>query len=480
MLQMWWLIILGLLVLFLAVLAVRAALFTPPKKERPAPAEAAFDGERAVQSLQRMVQCKTVSSDDHSREDAAEFEKFRILLCELYPRLHAACAPERIGRRGLLFRWKGKSDAAPSVFMAHYDVVPAEEAAWQKPPFAGIRENGELWGRGTLDTKCTLCAALEAAETLLAAGFAPENDIYFSFAGDEEIAGTDAPDIVEALHRRGVSPALVVDEGGAVVENVFPGLKGSCALIGTAEKGMLNLECRVTGKGGHASSPPPHTPVGVLARAVTRVEAKPFPMQLTPPTREMFDTLGRHSTFLYRLLFANLWCFGGLLDAIAKAAGGELNALMRTTCAFTMMQGSSAANVLPPSASVGANLRLLGRETQRTAIASIKDTIRDDSIELINVYGMDPSPHSRTDTEGWARLAAAVSETWPDAIVSPYLMVACSDSRHYCRISENVFRFSAMELSADDRKRIHGSDERIREAQLHDAVRFYIRLMKKS
>ena len=476
---MWWMIPL-LLASFLTLLIVRALLFKPKYKPAPNPAPVAVDEAHAYESLSRMVQCKTISSYDKSMEDDAEFVKFHELLKERYPLLHAACPPEHIGRRGLLFHWKGKSGAAPSVYMSHYDVVPAEEAAWQKPPFSGLRENGEIWGRGTLDTKCTLCAALESAELLLKQGFVPENDIYFSFAGDEEIAGTDAPDIVETLRARNITPALVVDEGGAVVSGIFPGLANQCALIGTGEKGMLNLEFKVTSTGGHASAPPPHTPVGVLASAVTRVEKKPFPRQMPRPTAEMFDTLGRYSSFGYRLLFANLWCFQGLFDALARSKGGELNALMRTTCAFTMMQGSSATNVIPPSATVGANLRLLGTETMESAVEYIRSVIRDDSVELRVIHGMNPSPHSRTDTEGWRRLTQAVAETWPDAIVSPYMMFACSDSRHYCRISENVFRFSAMRLSADDRKRIHGNDERITEVQLKEALAFYLRILQKS
>lgn len=477
---MWWMIFPGLLVLFLAILIIRALQFTPKQTQAVAPAPVTVDAERAYESLARMVQCKTISYYDKAREDDTEFLKFHALLKDRYPLLHATCSLTHIGRRGLLFHWKGQSNSAPSVFMSHYDVVPAEESAWQKPPFSGIRENGEIWGRGTLDTKCTLCAALEAAETLMQRSFVPKNDIYFSFAGDEEVAGTDAPDIVYYLQEQGVTPALVVDEGGAIVKGIFPGLTSECALIGTGEKGMLNLEFKVTSTGGHASAPPPHTPVGVLASAVTKVENKPFPRQMTKPTAEMFDTLGRYSSFAYRLLFANLWCFGGLLDALAKAKGGELNALMRTTCAFTMMQGSSATNVLPPSATVGANLRLLGTETMDSAVEYIRKVIGDDAVELRVIHGMNPSPHSRTDTEGWQRLTQSIQETWPDAIVSPYMMVACSDSRHYCRISENVFRFSAMRLSGDDRKRIHANDERISETQLHEAVAFYLRMIQKS
>ena len=345
---MWWLIILlAALLLLLGVILVRTLRFTPPAERIPEAQPVSVDGKKATEHLAAMIRCQTVSSRDKSQEDGAEFEKFRRLLPKLYPRIHETCECEHIGRHGLLFRWPGRQEGAPTVLMAHYDVVaPGDLSAWEKPPFDGVVADGCLWGRGTLDTKGTLCGILEAAETLISEGFAPQHDIYFSFAGDEEIMGDGAPQIVDVLEARHIRPALVVDEGGAVVEHVFPGVSKPCALIGIGEKGQLEAEFSLQSQGGHASSPPPHTPVGVLAQAVTAVEGRPFPMKLTPPAAEMFDTLGRHSTFVYRMIFANLWLFRPVLDALCKKQGGEMNALMRTTCAFTMMEGSRQSNVI--------------------------------------------------------------------------------------------------------------------------------------
>ena len=468
----------GALVAFLSVILVRTLRFCPPKSEVKQFDTVEFDGERAVENLAALVRCKTVSNRDRALEDDAEFEKLIALLPRLYPNVAGACEFTRFPDRALLFRWRGKNSAAPAVLMAHYDVVPADEEHWEKPPFAAVLENGVLWGRGTLDTKVTMNAALFAADKLIAEGFVPQNDVYFALSGGEEVNGRGALNIVEHFAKNGIVPDLVLDEGGAVVENVFPGVKAPCGMIGIAEKGMLNLEYRVQSAGGHASAPKPHTPVGELSRACCRMEASPFQAHLTPPVSAMFDTLGRHSTFLYRMIFANLWCFKGVLDRICRKSGGELNALMRTTVAFTQMEGSKAPNVIPPTATMVANLRLNPADTMESAIAYAKSTVGDERVSITAIDGMDPSRISRVDTPAFDKVRTAIEGTWKGTIVTPYLMVQCSDSRHWGRISDKVYRFSAMDLTTEERATIHGNNERVRVESVCRAVEFYIRLIK--
>ena len=460
------------------IMALRALKFRPAPELRADSDPVSVDYDRVVESLRAMIRFRTVSDADPAMEDAAEFDAFRAYLTGRYPAVAAKCPPERIGRCGVLFTWKGRSAARPTVLMAHYDVVPADGEGWDEPPFEAVLKDGYIWGRGALDTKVTLCAVMEAAEQLIGEGFVPENDIYLAFSGEEEPAGPSAGDIVTALEERGVRPALVLDEGGAVVTGAFPGVTAPCALIGVAEKGQLRLSLEAEGKGGHASSPPPRTAVGELAEAVCEVDAAAGPFTLTPPVEQMLDTLGRHANFPMRFVLANLRVFRPVLDIVCQISGGELNALMRTTCAATQMKGSEANNVLPDRASVGFNLRVINGESCDEAEARVRGAVFNPDVTVRRLYAAEPSSFSETSGEAWERLTDAVKRTWPKAVVSPYLMLAASDSRHYDRISNNVYRFCPLELSREERETIHGRNERIPTWKAVKCAEFYVRLIK--
>ena len=473
-------VFLALLAFFAAVILIRTALFRPKKQAAAEGLPCDFDRAAALASLTELIKCRTVSRYAKEDEDEAEFKRLIDLIPSLYPRMAALCPLTRFEGRGLLFHWKGKEAGPATVLMSHYDVVPADADGWKHPPFDGVIEDGLLYGRGALDTKITLNAALFAVDHLIGSGFVPTHDVYLAFSGSEEIAGIGASSIVDYFHTNGIEVALVLDEGGAVVEGAFPGVSTPTAMIGIAEKGMIDLEYRVRSAGGHASAPKPRNPIAVLSAACCAVLSHPLKMRLSKPTLEMFDTLGRHSTFFYRMIFANLWCFSPILDRIAKKEGGDMNALLRTTVAFTRMRGSDANNVLPHEATMISNIRLNPNDTIDGTIAHLRRAIDDPKLEVRPLLGMNPSRISRTDGEGYERLVGVIGAVWPKAIISPYLMVQCSDSRHWGLISDSVYRFSAMDITAEERRTIHGKDEHIRTEAVGRTVEFYIRLLEKS
>jgi carboxypeptidase PM20D1 len=435
-----------------------------------------IDEKHAYESLSRLIQCKTISNLDESLNDQVEFQKLRTYLKERYPLILEHASVSEHGS-GILFHIKGESSEFPVVLMAHYDVVDVSDG-WKENPFSGRINQDTIYGRGTLDTKNSLSSIMEATEHLLKDKKKFKNDLYLAFSGDEEVGGMGAPSIKEHLKSIGVTPYMVLDEGGAIVSNMFPGVSKKSAVVGLSEKGFLIVKLTAKSKGGHASSPPLDTPITNLSRAVVRLNKhKTFKMKLTPPVSAMFKEIAPHSkSFGIRMMFANLWLFFPVIKMIAKKNGGQFAALLKTTQAFTMATGSHQINVLPNEASIGVDYRLRPNETSDMVIKRIKKVIKNPEID-IQVQARFESPVMSLMDDGYKMVALAIKQTWPDVVVSPYLMTATSDSRHYHEICERVYKFSPMDVTKEDLAKIHGFDEDISLENVENGVQFYINLI---
>ena len=473
-----WIFLLVALLAAFGLLLYRAIQFKPIKALQLGSPRAALVPEMPVAvKLSELVKLQTVSRADPALEDADSFTSFQEKLQQLFPGVAAHCPRVIVAGKGIVYCWQGKDSVDPRVLMAHYDVVPADPASWKRPPFSGEIAEGFVHGRGTLDTKCTLAASMEAAEGLIAEGFVPGHDIYLCFSGDEEVGGPTCQAIIDTLAEAGVQPGFVLDEGGGVTRESLPGVDLPCALIGTCEKGMTQLVVTATAQPGHASTPPRHTALGTLAKAIHRLENHPWPVRLSPTLLLMADTLGRHARLPYRMVYANLKLLRPLLGFYAWLRGGTVNAMLRTTCAFTTAQGSGAVNVLPGAASAGANVRIIPGESVKSVKRRAARVLRDKRLSLQLVGGDEPSPVSRTDDDKWALLCEAVSDIWPEAVISPNLMLGATDATHYSRICQNVYRFSGRETTKEENALVHGNDERIGTGKLAKIVAFYEALM---
>ena len=439
------------------------------------------DDERSLARFRALVRIPTVSRLDESETDWSQFERFQVTLPELYPALHAVLEREIVAGHSLFYRWPGTEAGDPTVLMAHYDVVAATDEGWTHPPFAAeivASEHGDLlWGRGTLDDKGALASVLEAVEARVIAGFRPRHDVYLSFGHNEETTGDGAVAIVDALESRGIRPALVLDEGGAVVEGIFPGVAKPSAVIGVSEKGITSIMLTVDQVGGHASTPPRLTATARLARAIVRLNAKPFPARFSPTTLEMIRTLGAHATGPLRWVFANLWLTRPLLLRLFARLGDETNAMVRTTQAVTQLSGSQAANALAERAVATVNVRVAVGSSVAEAVHHVRSAIADDAVRVEALHPSEPSPVSPTTGEAWQLLSRTVEAVFEGVVVTPYIQLGASDSRHFTRISEHVYRFSPFEMSADERGTLHAVNERIRIATWLRGIRFYERLI---
>lgn len=442
--------------------------------------------EAALERFRALLRIPTMSRSAVEETDWAAFDEFAAALPARYPLLHAALEREQHGDGGhaLLYRWHGLRGGAPTVLLAHYDVVPATAEGWEHPPFAaeltGSGDDRLLWSRGTLDDKGAVVAILEAVEALLADGFTPASDVYLSFGHDEETVGSGARAIVTALNERGVRPAMVLDEGGAVVEKIFPGVRTPIAVVGVSEKGITTVRLTVEQQGGHASTPPRLTATVRLARAITRLNAHPFPARLTETNLRMVETLGAHASGPLRPVFTRARRLQPLLRAVFARLSDETRAIVRTTTAVTQLRGSLAANALPETAEAVVNVRIAVGSNVAETLEHIRNAIHDPFVRIEAVDANEPSPVSPTDGPQWERLAAAIGAVHPHAVVTPYIMLGASDSRHFTTICDAVYRFTPFEMSAEERGTLHARNERIHVATWLRGIRFYEALLRRA
>lgn len=474
------------LVVLLGVLGVRAAMFTIDQGPLPSGVALEVEEDATIARFQAALRIETVSRSTDSGEpilDDTTFDTLRAHLKDSFPKLHTALSTETINRHTLLFTWKGRDPKLkPMLVMAHQDVVPVDDAdKWTHPPFSGELADGYIWGRGALDVKMGVMGILEAVETLVTQGHQPERTVYLAFGHDEEIGGQrGAKAVAEHLAKQNVRLAFVLDEGGAVVQGVVPGVPGPVALVGVAEKGYVSLKLSAEGTGGHSSMPPPQTAVGVIAQAIHRLESNPFPARMDHAGR-FFGYVGPKMPFDKRIIFANLWLFRPLVISILSGTK-SMNASLRTTTAATVVRGGVKDNVLPIHAEATVNFRILPGDTPESVKAYVERTIADDrvTVEFSGGFGDAPSPVSSVTSDAFVLIRDTIRATAqdPDLVVAPYLVVGATDSRYFQGIADDVYRFLPTRLGPKDLDRIHGTDERISRDNYLEAVRFYYALVK--
>lgn len=442
---------------------------TEPSRERS----------RAVEALRALVRLPTVASREGGPVDEAAFDALRAELASRFPLLHSRLAVTRIESHGLLARWPGRSAERPVVLMAHLDVVPAAtDAPWRHPPFSAEIDEGAVWGRGTLDDKGPLVAICEAVESLLEHDFTPAHDVWLSFGCDEEVDGRAARAAVAELTRQGVEPWFVLDEGGAIAHDAFPGVRRRVAVIGVAEKGTTSIELRAEGRGGHASTPARRGPTARIARALDRIDRSPMRPALSDVTVEMLERMAPHARGPLGALLGRARRLRPVVVRALIAAGPEPAAMVRTTFALTTLEGAPALNVIASSATAGVNVRVATGDTVDGVVDHLTRTIDDKHIALTIVERNEPSPVSPTD-DAFGLLESAIAEIFPDAVPTPYVMLAASDARFFAALCRRVYRFTPFRMSKAQRESIHSYDEHIGIDDFADGVRWYRLLIER-
>lgn len=480
----------GGLLLLILLLVSRTLLLAPAQISGITPAlPKGLDAQRAAVHLGEAIRFQTISHQagvdaEQLAASRVAFQALHAWLANTYPLFSTRAHREVISDSSLLFTWEGRHPELPPVMlMSHLDVVPVppgSESQWQQQPFSGALSDGFVWGRGAIDTKGSVIAMLEAAETLISQGFQPERSVMFAFGHDEEIGGLQGNRLIaEQLKKQGVRLDWVADEGGALTQGLIPGVQANVAVVGIAEKGMISLALQTKAAGGHSSMPPAfdETAIGRLSRALQRIGQNPFTDSLQGPTASFLDSIAPARGFALRLVLANRWLFSPLV-ASSMAQTPSSAAQVHTVISPTLLSGGIKENVLPPDASAVVNLRIHPQDTIASVREHVSAAVNDPQVTITALPGaMEPSAISSVNGEAYRYFSQTIRDSFGSTLVAPNLTVGGTDSRYYLPLTDNVFRFIPIRLSANDLARFHGNNERVAIENLGEAAAFYYRLL---
>ncbi|MBE6936498.1 MAG: M20/M25/M40 family metallo-hydrolase [Ruminococcaceae bacterium] len=470
-------ILLGVLVIVLGAACVNAARIKVTPGAAPA-LHPTPEGEAVcAEKLSAMVRIPTVSKNED--EDLTEFYRLHAELERLFPLIHQTLEKHDL-RGSLVYHWKGADpEKKPIVLMGHQDVVPASDDGWRVPAYSGEVIDGELYGRGAMDCKSTMLVELQAVEELLAEGFTPPCDLYLAFGINEETSGDGAPGIVRWMKERGIAPAIVLDEGGVIIDEAIGGITRPYAVIGIMEKGYMDVKITARGKGGHSSTPPRNTPAARLFAFANEIERKrPFRRHMLPETEAMFRAMAPSLGFPLRLMLGNLWLFKPLVQRVMPMVSPFGEALLATTCCFTMMKGSDAANVIPKEPYLIANLRPSVHQGMEASLAVLRRYAKKYDLEIEVIKGRDASPVSSIHSAEYAYLTSQVAACFPDVGIAPYTIMGGTDCRTFCELTENALRFAPIRATNAQNNACHAVDERITVSALAEGVLFWKKFIR--
>ena len=385
--------------------------------------------------------------------------------------------------RNLIVRLRGRANGRkPILLAAHLDVVEANKADWTHDPFVLRREHGYFLGRGASDDKSGVTVLVTNLIRWKREHWTPDRDIVALFTADEETDATKGVQWVLAHERTLIDAeyALNTDGGGVELANGKP----RSFSVSASEKVFMNFRLEATNPGGHSSRPRPDNAIYALVHALARLEAYTFPAKLNEVSRAQLE----RSAALYAAdTAADMRAIAtgyasGEPDAAARAAMDRLsrdpsfNAMFRTTCVATLLDGGHADNALPQRAGATVNCRVLPNDPP----AEIERTIRrlaGDSVKVTVPYPAVPSDPSPLRPEVMSILDQLAARYFPGAPVIPVMSAGASDGLFLRNAGIPSYDPSAI-AGVDGESNEHGLNEKVREKSIYDAVAFWYDMVK--
>lgn len=425
-----------------------------------------------AEKLGAMIRIPTISKNED--EDLSSFYALQKELANLFPLLHTNLEKTELNGT-LIFHWKGiDSSQKPILLMGHQDVVPASDNGWIVPAFSGEVVDGALYGRGAIDCKGHLFTILQSIEELLEEGFIPAFDVYIEASINEETRGKGARNAAQYFEQKSIAFSIVIDEGGTILDEPISGMSKPYAVIGVTEKGYMDLKITAKGTGGHSSTPPRKTPAARLFAFAHEIEKKrPFMKCLLPEAQEMFRCMAPAFPFPLRFLLGNTWFFKPLLKLVLPKISPFGEALLATTCCFTMMEGSKAPNVIPKEPYLVANLRTAVHQNCEESLLVIQKYAAKYDLEVEVLQQNDPSSISDIHSSEYAYLTSCIRKKFPDIGIAPYIIMGGTDCRYFQPLTKNAYRFSPLRTTTEQINACHAINENVTVSALTEAVDFF-------
>lgn len=388
--------------------------------------------------------------------------------------------PEGDARKGnLVVRLRGDGSAKPILLLAHLDVVEALKEDWSPDldPFRLIERDGYYYGRGTADDKAMAAIFVANLIRYRAEGFRPKRDLILALTADEEIGDYNGAEWLVKDHRALIDAQFGINEGGGGRardgDPLFQGVQAS-------EKVYQDFLLTVTNKGGHSSLPVKENAIYRLARALDRLREHDFPVNLNEVTRGFFERTaqiegGAMGTAMQAVVASN-GADGKAAAELAQTAA--YNAMLRTTCVATLLNGGHARNALPQKATANVNCRILPTESIQEVKSALERVIADDQIAvtLNGDFAAAAAPISPLDPAVMKPIERLTSRMWNVPVV-PMMSTGATDSKYFRAAGIPMYGVSGLFGDIDD-VRAHGRDERVGVKQFYDAQEFLYRLVK--
>ena len=369
------------------------------------------------------------------------------------------------GKAILVARLKGDGSKRPLLLTSHADVVGVEREKWTVDPFAGLIRGGYVFGRGAIDFKGGMAVFVRVAMMLAENKVPLARDVIVLAEADEEGGLAYSTPWLAANHWAKIDCEFALNEGGWIIK----GRDGRVQYvsISTADKMSLPIAMTARGTSTHSSMPRPDSAIFALSRALAKLADHETDLRLLPSTRQFFQTLAKTSGEPMATQFRNLT---GSDPALVRQADKEiskdplLHALMRNTIAPVIMNAGFRSNVIPGSAEVTVNVRLIPGTDPMDMVGEIQRVIADPAID-VRLAGTSSVPPglapSSEDTDLFRALQQQARRQFPGAEVTPYLFQAATDAGPWRSRGIPVYGIYPYPIDAEDLSRMHGNDERV-------------------